>query len=487
MNRKIKFSNKEEFIYYYLNHTLSECAEKYEVSSSVIANRIRNYGIKHKKWWSDEEVNLLKKIYSSQDYSMDDILKYFPNRKKTRILSKAQKLGLKRPTNEDLLPKELTNKQHQILIGTLLGDGCLIRVKTQNSYFRFEQKEENKMYVKWIRDNLYPFCECGPKNSSHSGKIRNNDNKIINDEKNKLYSYYIYSKNHPIFTKLEKKWYLRDDDGNYIKKKVGNKGKEEKIKIVPRDLKLTPLIVAVWFFDDGCNCPKNKNAVFCTNGFYKEDCEFLVKKLKDNLGIKSNIVKVNKNNNQYLIRICYKSYLNFINMIKPFNKFEYFSHKTSLEDYTESWRMTESGLHPKNTSGHLNVCISNKKRYIPNVKINGKLIVGHKYPLTNKGFKLACNDADKAKKMKEYGETDLQKYKDMFFEKEILRSNNTSGYIGVYKRKNRKWMSSIRIDNKQIHLGYSSNKEESIERRKKAEKLITKGIRDPNVIKASVL
>lgn len=50
-----------------------------------------------------------------------------------------------------------------------------------------------------------------------------------------------------------------------------------------------------------------------------------------------------------------------------------------------------------------------------------------------------------------------------------LRSDNTSGHIGVYwhKRAN-KWMASIKGDERQIHLGLYENKEDAISARVKA-------------------
>ena len=49
-----------------------------------------------------------------------------------------------------------------------------------------------------------------------------------------------------------------------------------------------------------------------------------------------------------------------------------------------------------------------------------------------------------------------------------MKSNNTSGYIGVSKYKN-KWLSRICFNKEIIHLGYFKEKEDAIQARKEAE------------------
>lgn len=62
----------------------------------------------------------------------------------------------------------------------------------------------------------------------------------------------------------------------------------EGVKIVPKDLKLTPTTIRYWLYDDGYTSKKSKNPKhntitigLCTNGFIIEDCNFLVSKLKE--------------------------------------------------------------------------------------------------------------------------------------------------------------------------------------------------------------
>lgn len=51
-----------------------------------------------------------------------------------------------------------------------------------------------------------------------------------------------------------------------------------------------------------------------------------------------------------------------------------------------------------------------------------------------------------------------------------IGANNTSGVIGVYWRKReQKWLAQIKVDQKSLHLGYFSRKEDAIRARKAAE------------------
>ncbi|GAH48227.1 unnamed protein product, partial [marine sediment metagenome] len=60
-------------------------------------------------------------------------------------------------------------------------------------------------------------------------------------------------------------------------------------KIVPRDIKLTPLTVRQWYIGDGCLVPHNSgrsHIILCTEGFPIADVKWLADKLI-NLGFKA--------------------------------------------------------------------------------------------------------------------------------------------------------------------------------------------------------
>ena len=87
-------------------------------------------------------------------------------------------------------------------------------------------------------------------------------------------------------------------------------------KRVPRNLDLSPLTIAYWFAGDG-TCNTNGILVFCTNGFVKEDTEYLAESLCK-LDIESNIMNTCREG-QFTIGI-YKieDVLRLKDMIEPF-------------------------------------------------------------------------------------------------------------------------------------------------------------------------
>lgn len=62
------------------------------------------------------------------------------------------------------------------------------------------------------------------------------------------------------------------------------------MKVIPRDLLLTPTSLAHWFCGDG-TFSQDGSLDFCTNGFTEEDVTFLSERLLHDLGIVSNLAK----------------------------------------------------------------------------------------------------------------------------------------------------------------------------------------------------
>ena len=155
------------------------------------------------------------------------------------------------------LPSVFTPRQIEIINGSLLGDACLEKLETSKCNSRFIEKHgiQQLEYLQWKFKELKPFTQT----IGYGEEIKDD----------KTYQYCKFNTfNCPCFTFLESKWY------------------KQRIKIVPNDLILTPLTLAVWYFDDGYFCKDQKNITIYTNGFSLKEVKKLVKKLHK-LGIKN--------------------------------------------------------------------------------------------------------------------------------------------------------------------------------------------------------
>ena len=148
----------------------------------------------------------------------------------------------------------MTKKQHEIIIGTLLGDAWI-----DGKCLRMKQSERYKEYVFWLYSQFENLCKSPPK--------QRKDNR---------------------------QWYFQTkflEDISKYKEIFYKNGK----KIVPKNIQellISPLSLAVWYMDDGSLDfrPKDHyNFSFCTNAFSVKENKLLVEALKKNFGIESNI------------------------------------------------------------------------------------------------------------------------------------------------------------------------------------------------------
>lgn len=172
----------------------------------------------------------------------------------------------------------LTEEQKQIIVGCLLGDGAM-RIKT-NALLEINHSLEQKELVDWIYSNLKKFVSTSPK--IHKG----NGNRI---------AYRFTTRSLPVFTNLYKQFFLNG------KKKV------------PLNITLSPLVLAVWFMDDG---NKSRTSVYLnTQQFSLEEQEFLRRMLMEQWGIETTL---NKDKHYWRIRIRVSSIEKFVSLIKPY-------------------------------------------------------------------------------------------------------------------------------------------------------------------------
>lgn len=116
----------------------------------------------------------------------------------------------------------LTQTQRSIIIGSLLGDGYLRVVPgRQDALFEVNHSFSQKEYVDWKYKMLQSICRSGP-------KIRHGNGGRI--------AYRFNTKQSAELTRLHGTFYQN--------------GK----KSIPRNLRLDPIMLAVWFMDDGSMC-----------------------------------------------------------------------------------------------------------------------------------------------------------------------------------------------------------------------------------------
>jgi hypothetical protein len=189
-----------------------------------------------------------------------------------------------------------TQKQISILNGSMLGDGHLraIATKTGKSSLIKNQSRKRKEYLNW---HLNEFGDL-------SNALKDRDNFC----KGKKYLRTTFTtKASKFLGDMRSKWYP--------------KGK----KIVPNDLELDPLTIAIWFCDDGYNNVESRVCTFATYCFSKKDCCYLIKQFKK-FGINCYLNKEN------VIKTRSESYKAFVDLIGPYVIWDCFQYKLAYRE-----------------------------------------------------------------------------------------------------------------------------------------------------------
>lgn len=168
-------------------------------------------------------------------------------------------------------PKNLNATQHNVLVGHLLGDGCLnIKQNAKNPRLIIRRQLTDLAYIQYTADIFKDMCR--PKAVTTGVSYHKKDNRY--DQYCNLESRYI-----PGFLDYHNKWYIKND------KNITNRKYD---KIIPNDLKLNREIIAIWLCDDGCVRIYGNNRIritFHTQGFLKHDVYFLKHLLDQRYGV----------------------------------------------------------------------------------------------------------------------------------------------------------------------------------------------------------
>ena len=180
----------------------------------------------------------------------------------------------------DNIVGSLTQQQKSVIIGSILGDGYVRIVSNRkDAFLEINHSIKAKEYVDWKYSVLKNICVSPPKERV-SGK---------NDRK----AYRFFTKQHPEITDLMKNFY------------------KNKSKTIPNNLELNPIILAVWFMDDGSKSRKH-DVYLNTQQFSMKEQKILLHSLRK-MGLKA---RLNKDKKYYRIRFLKESIVKLNTIIK---------------------------------------------------------------------------------------------------------------------------------------------------------------------------
>ena len=170
----------------------------------------------------------------------------------------------------------INSRQEDIIIGSLLGDAYI----TRRGQIQFEQSGKQKEYLYWKHQEL------GSISYKNISKVERFDKRFSK----RYISYRFWTRQY--FLSWREKFY-KDDK-----------------KIVPKDIRLTPLSLAIWYMDDGCL--SDNHCIIATDGFSKEDIIFLQDAFLKRFLIKSSVKNGSK------IAIKRESFNTFFSLVNPY-------------------------------------------------------------------------------------------------------------------------------------------------------------------------
>lgn len=198
--------------------------------------------------------------------------------------------------NNDLLSEQflsLSEEEKALIMGTLLGDAHL--QKRGNSYrLKITHGSDQYSYVTWKHTKLKRFC------------TTTQAPKLDTDQKG-YQTVTFYTSSGKWLTEIYNLFYLKKDDESRPSKSITQK--------LIDSLPMHPMVLAVWFMDDGSvrdDCYAGKLA---TQGFTKEESQLLCEYLKK-WGIEGKVVAHSVSKNQYYISLPASTFGKFVSEIR---------------------------------------------------------------------------------------------------------------------------------------------------------------------------
>ncbi len=174
----------------------------------------------------------------------------------------------------------LTQIQRSIIIGSLLGDGYLRIVPGRsNALLEINHSYSQKEYVDWKFKMLESLCRSAPK------MRKGNGNRV---------AYRFSTRQNRELTEMYKIFY------------------KNRTKQIPSNITLDPVMLAVWFMDDGSMC--RESDVYLNTQQFNHDDQIRCKIMLERIGVEC---AVNKDKTYSRLRFKKSSLLRLRNLIAP--------------------------------------------------------------------------------------------------------------------------------------------------------------------------
>lgn len=199
---------------------------------------------------------------------------------------------------------KLSSNEQDVILGGLLGDGCIFIDKQSYNNAMFMYSSTSKQHTEFIYSYLRNLCSDKGIRETHQ---KNRSHNLYNFNTRKI----------PILAKIWAEWYEQQKDGKYSKRNI------------PSDLKLNQLICLIWYIGDGGLRTRKKGINFpqqalslATNNFKKEYIEDI---LLPQLSEFDAYLEATSNEGQYLITIPRRKISDFLSYIGdcPFDDYRY--------------------------------------------------------------------------------------------------------------------------------------------------------------------
>jgi recombination protein RecA len=175
----------------------------------------------------------------------------------------------------------LSDEERAVIIGSLLGDGYMRIVPgRRDAFLEINHSAKAREYVDWKYAILKNICTSPPHVRATNGDRQ---------------AYRFFTQQHGELTQLYALWYV------------------QKKKVIPKDITLNPLILAVWYMDDGSKS-RDSDVYLNTQQFSMNDQRRLLHLLRT-LGINA---RLNKDKQYHRIRILKESLPRFMQLVAPY-------------------------------------------------------------------------------------------------------------------------------------------------------------------------